>query len=361
MNGLFFSQHLASQAGGSRPKRSREDASTSADKAVWNLISTFNELNSHVIDELDEEPSPLEFMRYVARNTPFVVRDGASSWKACREWNSAYLLSALKGQSVNVAVTPHGFVRFSQLGSSLYMAKAKKRKKTRSGADTKGGGSNADMPTVPPGEEDSLVFAKPHYEDQPFEELLEYVVRQESDPDFPRDAEVRYAQTQNDNLRDEYITLFSDAQKDIPFARIALGKAPDAVNLWIGNSKSVTALHKDNYENIYVQVLGRKHFVLLPSLCHPCVNEQPLRPATYNRREDGVHLDMDSDGDLVPFAIWDPDRPEQRATPFSHLAQPLRVTLNPGDMLYLPAMWYHKVSQSCAEEDEGFVLAVNYW
>lgn len=22
---------------------------------------------------------------------------------------------------------------------------------------------------------------------------------------------------------------------------------------------------------------------------------------------------------------------------------------------------YHKVSQSCAEDDEGFVLAVNYW
>jgi hypothetical protein len=54
--------------------------------------------------------------------------------------------------------------------------------------------SNADMPTVPPGEE-SLVFAKPHYEDQPFEELLEYVARQGTDPDFPPDAEVRYAQT----------------------------------------------------------------------------------------------------------------------------------------------------------------------
>lgn len=50
------------------------------------------------------------------------------------------------------------------------------------------------MPTVPPGKE-SMVFAKPHYEDQPFEELLEYVARQGADPDFPPDAEVRYAQT----------------------------------------------------------------------------------------------------------------------------------------------------------------------
>jgi jumonji domain-containing protein 7 len=98
-------------------------------------------------------------------------------------------------------------------------------------------------------------------------------------------------------------------------------------------------MHKDNYENIYIQVLGRKHFVLLPSLCHPCVNEQPLKPATYKRGENGMQLEMDSDTASVPFAIWDPDRPEQNATRFSHLARPLRVTLNPGDMLYLPAMW----------------------
>ncbi|KAG9506170.1 hypothetical protein J7337_003151 [Fusarium musae] len=315
----------------------------STDEAIENLISTFNELNSNSIDELHDEPSPLEFMRYVARNTPFVIRGGASSWKACQDWNSAYLLSVMKGQNVNVAVTPYGLVP-----SAGY----EQRKEPFADSDD----SNADMPTVPPGEE-SMVFAKPHYEDQPFEELLEYVARQGADPDFPPDAEVRYAQTrklsyfspgaftdcprENDNLREEYISLFSDVQKDIPFARIALDKCPDAVNLWIGNSKSVTAMHKDNYENIYVQILGRKHFVLLPSLCHPCVNEQPLKAATYTRGENGMELKIDDTYDeAVPFAIWDPDRPEQNATKFSHLAQPLRVTLNPGDMLYLPAMWY---------------------
>lgn len=80
--------------------------------ALADLLSTFNELNSYVVEELTDEPSPLEFMRFVARNTPFVIRGGASSWKACQEWNSAYLLSALKKQPVNVAVTPYGCVVF---------------------------------------------------------------------------------------------------------------------------------------------------------------------------------------------------------------------------------------------------------
>lgn len=76
--------------------------------ALAEFISILNCLNGSDIQELDEEPSPLEFMRFVARNTPFVIRGGASSRKACHAWDSSYLKSALKGKTVNVAVTPHG-------------------------------------------------------------------------------------------------------------------------------------------------------------------------------------------------------------------------------------------------------------
>lgn len=108
--------------------------------------------------------------------------------------------------------------------------------------------------------------------------------------------------------------------------------------MWIGNSYSTTAMHRDNYENIYVQIAGQKHFVLLPALCQPCINEQDLRPTTYVRQGDDLVLKTE-DGDNVPFAIWNPDRPHANQTKYSHLAVPMRVTLNPGDMLYLPAMW----------------------
>lgn len=75
------------------------------------LITTYNELNSPVIEELDQEPSPLEFMRYVSRNTPFVVREAAATWSATKEWNAQYLEGCLRDQTVNVAVTPKGFVK----------------------------------------------------------------------------------------------------------------------------------------------------------------------------------------------------------------------------------------------------------
>ena len=153
---------------------------------------------------------------------------------------------------------------------------------------------------------------------------------------------------------------------DVPFARIALEKEADAINLWIGNQRSVTALHKDNYENIYVQVRGQKHFVLLPPVELPCVNEQLLPQTRYQQTgEQGsdsaedLTIEDGANGALIPVATWDPDAPEDRVTQYSHLSKPLRVTLHEGDMLYLPAMWYHKVSQTAG--DEGFACAVNYW
>lgn len=44
--------------------------------------------------------------------------------------------------------------------------------------------------------------------------------------------------TENDNLRNECVSLFEDVPKDIAFARIALHREPDAVNFWLGMNES---------------------------------------------------------------------------------------------------------------------------
>jgi jumonji domain-containing protein 7 len=263
-------------------------------------------------------------MRYVARNRPFVLLNGASSFPARKKWNSTYLQSVMRGQSVNIALTPCG---------------------------------NAD--SVLPLPSGGALFVKPLEREEEFGEVFAKIQAQEQDKKYV--GPTHYAQTQNDNLRNEYTTLFADVPKSIPFARIALEQDPDAINFWLGNSYSTTALHKDNYENIYVQILGRKHFVLLPPVEAACVNEKSVLAATYARelKKGDLVIKIDEPEEYVPFATWDPDTPTKNTTPYSQYSQPLRVTLEEGDILYLPALWYHKVSQS--SNDEGICCAVNYW
>ncbi|CAL3969347.1 unnamed protein product [Diplocarpon coronariae] len=310
------------------------------------LLETYSALNPATIATLDSLPSALEFLRFVAQNRPFVVRGGAADWDAVRQWNVETLKKMLEGVDVNVAVTPKG---------------------------------NADAPVPSPTNPSTLLFVKPHEEQQPFARFLDFVIAQEkhhsasSNPRArPLGGEVRYAQTQDDNLPREYRLLSHHVPPALPFARIALGSLPDATNLWIGNSLSTTALHKDNYENIYVQVVGRKRFLLLPPVAWPAVAERVLRPASYVRRQgrglggrDGWDVE-EEEGEGVPFATWDPDSQAEGdgdgdaiEKTYQRAVQPMRVELGEGDLLYLPALWYHKVSQSCS--DEGICVAVNYW
>lgn len=295
------------------------------ERAIREHLQTYRDLNSSTIEELHEMPSALEFMRYVAQNRPFVVRRGAADFKACRVWDADYLRKTLQDSKVNIALTPHG---------------------------------NADSIIEHDGQK---VYVEPYEETRSFDGILDYIQHQEQDGDMSI-GPVMYAQTQNDNLRSEYASLFADVPKSIDFARIALQKEPDAVNCWLGNSRSVTSLHRDNYENVYVQVRGAKRFLLLPPVAVACVDELELPRARYRSavKEDQA-LDLDAvlldPVQITPIPSWDPDTPE--SSPRQNLVDKVIVTLEEGDVLYLPALWYHKVSQLCGPEH--FCCSVNYW
>ena len=81
------------------------------EQAITSLVENYQELNSSVVAELSDLPSPIEFMRFVAKNRPFVVRGGAADWTATKEWNAEYLRKMMGERRVNVAITPYGCVR----------------------------------------------------------------------------------------------------------------------------------------------------------------------------------------------------------------------------------------------------------
>lgn len=54
--------------------------------------------------------------------------------------------------------------------------------------------------------------------------------------------------SQNDSLRLEFPGLMADVEPFLHLAREAFGNEPDAVNLWIGDERSMSSVHKDHYE-----------------------------------------------------------------------------------------------------------------
>ncbi|XP_078133513.1 bifunctional peptidase and (3S)-lysyl hydroxylase JMJD7 [Sander vitreus] len=167
---------------------------------------------------------------------------------------------------------------------------------------------------------------------------------------------VFYVQKQCSNLLDELPELTDDVETHVSWMSAALGKLPDAVNFWLGEASAVTSMHKDHYENLYCVISGEKNFILLPPTDRPFIPYGVYQPAVYRQRGDGEFEIVDqSDAEKVPWIPLDPLDPDLERYPGYGAARPLRCSVKAGEMLYLPSLWFHHVTQSHG------AIAVNFW
>lgn len=182
-------------------------------------------------------------------------------------------------------------------------------------------------------------------------------------------------------------TLFSTQifPTSFPFAEQAFGTGPpDAINLWIGNERSVSSMHKDHYENLFYVCSGQKEFILAPPADVLFLHEREVSSGTFhpkcnkavhNTNADGKSHDgsknsawvvvADVDGDNEAATKWiEPDMKKymeneanigDKEFPLLFKAHPIKVLVSEGEMLYIPSLWYHRVTQTCE------TVGVNYW
>ncbi|BGO98541.1 hypothetical protein NBRC10513v2_002935 [Rhodotorula toruloides] len=298
------------------------------EKSLRKLVRDYQALNSATVTELSTIPSALDFARFTSANRPLVVRRAGQMERirALERWTDDYLVEQLAGRELAISVTPKG---------------------------------NADA--IVDG-----VFAEPATVDMPLESLFARLHEGEE----TREGPVYYLQSQNGNLAEEYAVLQDDVGTDGPaFAREVFGDPPEVANIWIGGSRSKTSLHKDPYENIYMVVRGSKTFTLLPPTEAYCLHEQVFPHATYafSPETSSFTLNRTSPSTSLPWIPVDPLAPDFERSPRYAYARPMKVILHPGDMLYLPALWYHFVEQDVGWGPEGeekgvqAAIAVNWW
>ena len=179
-------------------------------------------------------------------------------------------------------------------------------------------------------------------------------------------SEVMYLQQQDNNLRTSFPELVHEVEEELQWASEAFGAGPEAVNLWIGNDRSVTSFHKDHYENLYAVVAGEKVFTLLPPSDSYRMQLQKFPVATYQDTSHGLQAVLEPDSTVLWSPIEDLTDGSAPATQQQcplyadpELPEPLRVIVRPGELLFLPSLWWHQVEQRAGKD--GLVIAVNYW
>ena len=183
---------------------------------------------------------------------------------------------------------------------------------------------------------------------------------------------VHYASHQNGSLETEYAPLWADVERSLAWADACFGRPPSATNLWMGEEAARTTVHADLYDNVYAVVRGRKEFTLLPPQEGHLLQRRAYPAATYvpcpaatdvpcggagpsAEHRTGLRLELDEPAASV---LWSPvDLEDARS---AQQLRPIRASVGPGEVLLLPALWWHAVSQRNTESGECCV-AINYW
>lgn len=177
--------------------------------------------------------------------------------------------------------------------------------------------------------------------------------------------EVVYYSRQNDCLRTELKPLWDLGlfPSTFEFAEKAFGTGPpDAVNLWIGNQDAVSSMHKDHYENLFYVLSGEKVFTLCPPADAPFLHLDEYDSGRFVTKgaESGWAVEPDDPPQRVKWIEPDVTRLKHdngyaRRFPLLRHTHPLQVRVRQGEMLYLPSLWFHHVTQTCE------TVGINYW
>ena len=105
---------------------------------------------------------------------------------------------------------------------------------------------------------------------------------------------------------------------------------------WLGPSGTVTPLHCDYDDNIFAQIWGTKRIFLSPP-----------------HHDEFLYA---SEANAILFGSpFNPEAPDFEKFPLARQATTIECIVHPGDLLYVPAGWYHQVRALT------FSLSANRW
>ena len=200
-------------------------------------------------------PSAIEFLRdSYSTYTPSILQGLLKDWKCYQKWDIDYLNEILSDKEIKVNLTPDG-----RADSVI----------TVPDSDS----AELELNENPPHHKTKEIFVYPLEQKLKFSLFRDMILNPQENDAVP------YLSEQNDNLRQEFPELMQDVPSHFPLASACFGdtndttngissnealpsssstlkkEALEAVNLWIGDERSQSSLHKDHFEVSYAYLI----------------------------------------------------------------------------------------------------------
>ena len=249
------------------------------------------------------------FRRLKFQRTPVVVSGALGNWKALAKWDLEYLAAVLGTTEVTTEVsTTNSFPTLPRNGS--------RAKQTRSG------GQSNKRPSL----------------ELPFAEFAARLAQQNLNRTESRDRAQRNGSVENLYLKDKgLVEKFPGLIADIPLQPAISTNEHYPSILWVGAAGTNTPLHYDAVDGLFAQVRGRKQFTLFAPDDSPSLYPFPI----FSR--------------ISYFSRIDLQQVDRALFPRFSNAKPIKLVLEPGELLYLPAFWWHHV------ESLEMAISVSYF
>jgi hypothetical protein len=119
---------------------------------------------------------------------------------------------------------------------------------------------------------------------------------------------------------------------------LLLNPKRSSINAWIGQPHVIAHCHYDGYHNFHAQLYGTKKFTLFRPTEWPGLYPYPFLHPSHAQAQVNAS-----------------DRVDVETFPLVERVQKYEVVLEPGDVLYLPPLWFHEV------EALSVSISVNVW
>ena len=169
------------------------------------------------------------------------------------------------------------------------------------------------------------------FQQRKFQEYIQSLIDERQDEGHKSDLEIDDSKDRETRKPQDYLSVFDvfaifpELKNDVDFSLIRQHTLKSYVFAWIGPGGTVTGYHIDWADNLLAQIVGRKRVYLVS----PDQTQYMYPSKKYDFR--------------ATISSVDPDTYDAKRYPLFERVKPITTLLNPGEVLYIPRGWWHRV------------------